>query len=285
MKGSHYFPHDFDSRQDPKIENLMVSEGITGYGIYWGILEELYKAGGRLPISEYKRIAFVLHVQYKSITSVIQNYGLFENNGELFWSDSVIKRIEDRNLTSKKRQESVNKRWNKENEEDENSPTDTPNAEKYKTDTNELQLYYNSILNNKNNIELTNVNSCDNNKLLSPMNINACACEGEKACLKHVVDLYTAYLVPKLPKILRLSDKRKQKIRVRLEEMGSTEVLEQVFQKIAASKFLTGDNHTGWKASFDWIFENESNWVKVIEGNYDDSVSSTTTENINDEWK
>ena len=25
----------------------------------------------------------------------------------------------------------------------------------------------------------------------------------------------------------------------------------------------------GWVANFDWVFENEKNWVKVSEGNYD----------------
>jgi hypothetical protein len=38
------------------------------------------------------------------------------------------------------------------------------------------------------------------------------------------------------------------------------------------SKFLRGDNKRGWKASFDWIFENQKNWVKIIEGTYDNKT-------------
>ena len=34
----------------------------------------------------------------------------------------------------------------------------------------------------------------------------------------------------------------------------------KVFQKLEESKFCRGDNKNGWKASFDWIFENEKNW-------------------------
>ena len=31
---------------------------------------------------------------------------------------------------------------------------------------------------------------------------------------------------------------------------------------------MSGDNDRGWKASFDWLLENDSNIMKVLEGNY-----------------
>ncbi|MFV0538754.1 MAG: hypothetical protein ACK5M3_15525 [Dysgonomonas sp.] len=46
-------------------------------------------------------------------------------------------------------------------------------------------------------------------------------------------------------------------------------VVNKLFEKAQASKFMRGDNKTGWRASFDWLFENSKNWVKVLEGNYD----------------
>ena len=59
-----------------------------------------------------------------------------------------------------------------------------------------------------------------------------------------------------------------------------------------ASSFLKGDNDRGWKASFDWIFENNKNWVKVFEGNYGDKNDfegqirhSNRKDNVNDLWK
>lgn len=77
------------------------------------------------------------------------------------------------------------------------------------------------------------------------------------------------------PKIFKLSDARKNKIRIRLEEMGGEQsgmnVLKTLFEKMQASNFLKGDNHRGWKAGFDWVFENGKNWVKVYEGNYDNN--------------
>ncbi|WP_073399815.1 helix-turn-helix domain-containing protein [Bacteroides luti] len=74
-------------------------------------------------------------------------------------------------------------------------------------------------------------------------------------------------------KVLNLSESRKNKIRIRVEEMGGIEkalpVLQQIFTNVQNNLFLKGQNQRGWKASFDWIFENDKNWVKVFEGNYD----------------
>ena len=70
-----------------------------------------------------------------------------------------------------------------------------------------------------------------------------------------------------------LSKSRKAKIGVRVVEMGGVEkameTIEKLFRKVSESKFLNGDNDRSWKASFDWLFENDKNWVKVMEGNYD----------------
>lgn len=75
---------------------------------------------------------------------------------------------------------------------------------------------------------------------------------------------------PSLPRVLKLTDKRKMKIRVRFEEMKfNYETLQEVFDKCEASYFMRGDNKRGWKADFDWIFTNSQNWVKVLEGKYD----------------
>jgi hypothetical protein len=94
-----------------------------------------------------------------------------------------------------------------------------------------------------------------------------------------------------LPKIRELSDARKKKIARRLIEMGNDlQKLQTVFEKTEKSDFLKGNNQRGWRATFDWIFENETNWVKIIEGNYDNQSSQNkqvkeTTKNINDLWE
>lgn len=90
---------------------------------------------------------------------------------------------------------------------------------------------------------------------------------------KKIADMWNATCTS-YPKIFTLSDARKNKIRIRVEEMGGIEkampIMQTIFKKMQESKFLKGESKRGWKASFDWVFENAKNWVKVWEGNYDE---------------
>ena len=77
----------------------------------------------------------------------------------------------------------------------------------------------------------------------------------------------------KVPKIKGLSDDRKEKVKVRVEEMGgwdeAEEILRECFRKINESEYCNGENNQVWVATFDWFFTNDKNWMKVYEGNYD----------------
>lgn len=89
------------------------------------------------------------------------------------------------------------------------------------------------------------------------------------------------------PKLFTISENRKNKMRLRIAEMGGSEkameILKGIFVKMEESSFLKGDNRRGWKASFDWLFENDKNWVKVWEGNYDSEKPKSIVENENNQ--
>ncbi len=107
--------------------------------------------------------------------------------------------------------------------------------------------------------------------------------EKEKVDCDFVLKLYH-HLCPSLPKVIKLSEKRKSKIRIRFEEMDyDYGVMKTVFEKAEASRFMRGDNNRGWKADFDWIFTNNTNWVKILEGKYDNNdqriISTIQTDN------
>jgi hypothetical protein len=70
-----------------------------------------------------------------------------------------------------------------------------------------------------------------------------------------------------LSKIEAVSDGRKRKFNTRVQEK-SFDFL-KVLEKIKTSRHLRGDNQRGWKVTFDWIIENDKNYLKIIEGNYD----------------
>lgn len=85
------------------------------------------------------------------------------------------------------------------------------------------------------------------------------------------------------PQVTRLSDTREKQIFLRLKEGNDLIVLEKVFYKLEESMFCRGINELKWKASFDWIFANDTNIIKVLEGKYDNSISklSPKEEKIN----
>ena len=75
---------------------------------------------------------------------------------------------------------------------------------------------------------------------------------------------------------LKITEKRKRVINNLLKEYSLEEVI-QSMEKIHTSSFLQGNNKTGWQIAFDW-FINKSNFLKVLEGNYDDKENSNNSE-------
>lgn len=90
----------------------------------------------------------------------------------------------------------------------------------------------------------------------------------DKTDYKKIVDTYNE-LCPSLPKVLKITEKRKTAIKARLKNYTEEE-LKEYFKTVEKSDFLTGRKGKGWKANFDWLM-NESNMVKVLEGNYSEN--------------
>jgi hypothetical protein len=85
---------------------------------------------------------------------------------------------------------------------------------------------------------------------------------------KDIVDVFHKYCTS-LPKIKTITDKRKKTIRARLKQYPGMDTYEELFKKAEASKFLSGKNGKWTNCNFDWLL-NETNMVKVLEGNYDE---------------
>ena len=76
-----------------------------------------------------------------------------------------------------------------------------------------------------------------------------------------------------ISEIRQITEKRAKLIKIRLSNFTPEDIF-KVIDKAAASDFLNGRvGNRGFTANFDWIFENESHFIKVLEGRYD-NVSS-----------
>ena len=70
----------------------------------------------------------------------------------------------------------------------------------------------------------------------------------------------------KLPKCLKLSDKRKKQIRARIRESGKEKVFEAI--TIASqSEFMNGMNDSGWRADIEFI-TSANKFLLILEGRY-----------------
>ena len=96
--------------------------------------------------------------------------------------------------------------------------------------------------------------------------------EGEeiKNIYQLIVDMYNETCVS-FPKCTKLSEARKRALSARLKKF-TVEDFKLMFEKAEQSDFLKGANSRNWIANFDW-FISDKNFVKVIDGNYDNNIS------------
>lgn len=82
-----------------------------------------------------------------------------------------------------------------------------------------------------------------------------------------------------ISKLNQITERRAKFIKIRLSNFTPEDIF-KVIDKAAISDFLNGRiGNRGWTANFDWIFGNESNFIKVLEGRYDNvSLPSTPTQ-------
>ncbi|AMD94564.1 helix-turn-helix domain-containing protein [Leptotrichia sp. oral taxon 847] len=136
-----------------------------------------------------------------------------------------------------------------------NEKIDTPINEKI--EDNNTSINNTSLLLNNNNIHVKNEFSQSCEKIKNQW-------------------IKIAYEFDLSGKQLKITDKRKRAINNLLKEYSLEEML-QAMGKIRTSNFLQGNNKTGWQISFDW-FTNKSNFLKVLEGNYDDKAGINNSE-------
>lgn len=117
MKETYYFSHDYNARSDWKLIKVAMKHWMEWIWAFWCIIEMLYEEWWYLNIEEYDRITFELRVSYDIVESLINNFWLFEKDNTKFWSNSVLDRLKQRMEKSEKARESINKRWNKNKEE------------------------------------------------------------------------------------------------------------------------------------------------------------------------
>ena len=100
MKKDQYIPHEVSMRNTTEVMNLIESEGMAGYGIYWALMEYLRVQDGY--VGDLQALASLkrqLKIRQSKLDRVLHGFGLFVCHGNTFYSpklNEVMKPFEDR---------------------------------------------------------------------------------------------------------------------------------------------------------------------------------------------
>lgn len=70
-----------------------------------------------------------------------------------------------------------------------------------------------------------------------------------------------------LPRVRKLTDSRRRRLKARLRQYPEIEDWQRAFSEIANNKWMHGDNPKGWRADFDFLLQDKS-FTKLTEGAY-----------------
>ena len=109
-----YFNHDSTARNDYRIISMRAKLGYEAYGIFWAVLELLFTEENKICTNQYDILAYGLQCDPEKLRAVIEDFDLFDIEGDCFYYKRLNNQIEQINNKSIKAKESINKRWNKE---------------------------------------------------------------------------------------------------------------------------------------------------------------------------
>lgn len=122
---SYFFSHDIDALSDIKISALCSEFGFEAYGLFWVCLEHMFPEEClSLPYSDMTFIAIKRQTNtscdVKAFVDRAVEYGLFECDGDMFFSPSFVSRMakidSEADARSEQARKAANARWQKRRE-------------------------------------------------------------------------------------------------------------------------------------------------------------------------
>jgi len=147
MNDGPYMTHDIGARNDPKLVEIEMAMKGQGKAIWWDLVEWLWEAGGYLPM-DFKRLAYTMrYCTEEEVRAVVMDFGLFENDGDRFWNNSALARIQHKKDVSTSRSDARRGASRSGSATNENQLSDN-------CQTNENQLSANKSINKSRNKEI-----------------------------------------------------------------------------------------------------------------------------------
>lgn len=259
-----WFRHDTDARNDIKIRRLLRDTDIGALGAYWLVVEIIYQHGGYAEKSTLcEELSFYGAEKY--IDTLVE-HGLIEDVGnDVVTSQRVLKELEFQAQRSKVRAEAgrlgglakaSNAKQVLANGKHCLAKSSTIQDKTIQDNKYNKSLSKDSLFGEKHSSSPTEKQ--ENTDLFG----EKIEMEQENVPYKTIADYWNKAVKGKVSQIRELTEHRKSLIKERWYEYHNE--VYSVIDKVASSDFFMR-----WKAcGFDWCFKKE-NFVKILEGNYD----------------
>jgi len=120
-KEAYYFSHDSNARHDPDIKAMRSVYKLQGYAWFWVLIEMMRDADEHKLSMQGRYIwnAYASELECNAeeakqfVEDCINEFSLFASDGQYFWSESLLRRMEKKATTSEKRSAAAKARWDK----------------------------------------------------------------------------------------------------------------------------------------------------------------------------
>ena len=213
-----------------------------------------------------------------------------------FIKDNIDRNADKYQKKCERNRENIRKRWEKKHAEDTTERSDTTEYERIPSNTNVYEEKSRIPYDNDN--EYVNDNVYDNDNDVSKETDNKPSKEGiqsasvkpeapgggkgsksqniDYAAVKEYWNRKHDETKSAMPPITLMTENRKVMVKARVRQCkGDVKTLYRVIDIAMASDFMNGNNKHGWLGKFDWIFGNEQNFAKVLEGNFNNEPATS----------
>ncbi len=289
-----YFSHDYNARNDPRCKALIKDFGMAGYGVYWCLVEIMNEEGGRIKKfpSLLSGLAEDLKVREltlsKQIEAMLHKYQLLTEDDKFIWSESVLKRLSEREAKKTKRQEAgrlggissgksrQSKTDAKQNEAlvEANEANEAKESKVKESKGNSNTEIAKAISPARKRIQNFTGEDKDLKKEFEALEIPTDRKQAWTTIKNWIVEKNPQFIEPyatawnvyasyyNFPSIQRLNETRRRKFQLRIKEESFS--FFDILDKAKRSDFLKEGKWFG----FDWIIENDRNYLKILEENY-----------------
>lgn len=149
MSDKPYMTHDLGARNDPKLVAAERASRGLYKAIWWDLTEMIWENGGYLQM-DFDNLAYILrYPSPEEVRAVVLDFDLFLNDGERFWNNSALERIQHKKDVSTSRSDARRGTSRRGSVTNENQLSDNcPTNENQLSDNKSI----NKLINKKNNL-------------------------------------------------------------------------------------------------------------------------------------